>query len=159
VAETFEERSGRRGLKLNAKVLFIIDGGRALAKRSKAAMGDLWCSVHHLRTAICRRTLRICRKPTVINWPWANDIKKPRSFKRGDVRTITDRRRFFIKLSGRDVHRLKVPALLRKTLLKPNRSRACSQVRLCEKTSNAIATRACIGGCSVLLYGEKFPAP
>jgi len=159
-----------RGLKLSAKVLFIIDGGKGLAKALKDRYGRKLllqrCTIHkdrnlqaHLPKKYrqeCHRRLRVALEQ--------NDYKEAEQMLRELEKWLRE-----INESAADslleafselltLHRLKVPALLRKTLHSTNPIESVfSRVRACEKNikryrSSQMAQRWLA---AVLLYGEK----
>jgi len=160
----------RRGLKLSAKVLFIIDGGKGIAKALKDRYGRKLilqrCTIHKDRNlqahlpkkhrAEAHRRFRIALEQ--------NDYKEAEKMLRELEKWLRE-----INESAADslleafnelltLHRLKVPALLRKTLHSTNPIESIfSRVRACEKNikryrSSKMSQRWLA---SVLLYGEK----
>jgi transposase-like protein len=159
-----------RGLKLSAKVLFIIDGGKGIARALKDRYGRKLliqrCTIHKDRNlqahlpkkyrAEAHRRFRIALEQT--------EYKEAEKMLRELEKWLRD-----INESAADslleafnelltLHRLKVPALLRKTLHSTNPIESIfSRVRACEKNikryrSSKMSQRWLA---SVLLYGEK----
>jgi putative transposase len=159
-----------RGLKLSAKVLFIIDGGKGLAKTLKDRYGRRLlmqrCTIHkdrnlqaHLPKKYRRQAHRRFRLALE-----QNDYKEAEQLLRELEKWLRE-----INESAADslleafnelltLHRLKVPALLRKTLHSTNPIESLfSRVRSCEKNikryRNSNMAQRWLA--SVLLYGEK----
>ena len=159
-----------RGLQLSAKVLFIIDGGKGITKALKDRYGRKLvlqrCTIHKDRNlqghlpkrfrAEAHRRFRVALEQ--------NDYKEAEKMLRELEKWLRE-----INESAADslleafnelltLHRLKVPALLRKTLHSTNPIESVfSRVRSCEKNikryrSSKMAQRWLA---SVLLYGEK----
>lgn len=159
-----------RGLQLSAKVLFIIDGGKGITKALKDRYGRKLvlqrCTIHKDRNlqahlpkrfrAEGHRRFRVALEQ--------NDYKEAEKMLRELEKWLRE-----INESAADslleafnelltLHRLKVPALLRKTLHSTNPIESVfSRVRACEKNikryrSSKMAQRWLA---SVLLYGEK----
>jgi len=159
-----------RGLKLSAKVLFIIDGGKGILKALKDRYGRKLlvqrCTIHKDRNlqahlpkkyrAEAHRRFRIALEQ--------NDYKEAEKMLRELEKWLRE-----INESAADslleafqellrLHRLKVPALLRKTLHSTNPIESIfSRVRACEKNikryrSSKMSQRWLA---SVLLYGER----
>lgn len=159
-----------RGLKLNPKVLFIIDGGKGLAKALKERYGRKLlmqrCTIHKDRNLQAHLPKKY-RQEAHRRFRLAleqNDYKEAEKLLRELEQWLRD-----INESAADslleafhelltLHRLKVPALLRKTLHSTNPIESVfSRVRACEKNikryrSSKMAQRWLA---AVLLYGEK----
>jgi len=159
-----------RGLKLNAKVLFIIDGGKGLAKTLKQRYGRKLlvqrCTIHKDRNLQAHLPKRY-RQEAHRRFRLAleqNDYQEAEKLMRELEQWLRG-----INESAADsllealnelltLHRLKVPALLRKTLHSTNPIESLfSRVRSCEKNikryrNSKMAQRWLA---SVLLYGEK----
>lgn len=159
-----------RGLHLSAKVLFIIDGGKGLAKALKDRYGRKLllqrCTIHKDRNlqahlpkkhrAECHRRYRVALEQ--------NDSKEAEKMLRELekwLRTINESAADSLLEAFAELltlHRLKVPALLRQTLHSTNPIESLfSRVRACEKNikryrSSKMAQRWLA---AVLLYGEK----
>lgn len=159
-----------RGLKLNAKVLFIIDGGKGLAKTLKDRYGRKLlmqrCTIHKDRN-LQRHLPKKYRKEAHRRFRLAleqNDykeaeklLKELEQWLRGINESAADSLlEAFSELLT--LHRLKVPALLRKTLHSTNPIESLfSRVRACERNikryrNSKMAQRWLA---AVLLYGEK----
>jgi transposase-like protein len=160
----------QRGLKLSAKVLFIIDGGKGLAKTLRSRYGRKLllqrCTIHKDRNlqahlpkrhrAEAHRRFRVALEQ--------NDYKEAEKMLRELEKWLRE-----INESAADslleafhelltLHRLKVPALLRKTLHSTNPIESLfSHVRSCEKNikryHNSNMAQRWLA--SVLLYAEK----
>jgi transposase-like protein len=159
-----------RGLKLSAKVLWIIDGGTGLIKALKDRFGKKLiyqrCTIHKDRNIQAHLPKRY-RKEAHRRFRTAleqNDYKEAEKMLRDFEQWLRG-----INESAADslleafselltLHRLKVPALLRKTLHSTNPIESLfSRVRACEKNikryrSSAMSQRWLAG---VLLYSEK----
>jgi len=159
-----------RGLKLSAKVIFIIDGGKGLAKTLKERYGRKLvvqrCTIHKDRNLQAHLPKRY-RQEAHRRFRLAleqNDYKEAEKLMRELEQWLRG-----INESAADsllealnelltLHRLKVPALLRKTLHSTNPIESLfSRVRSCEKNikryrNSKMAQRWLA---SVLLYGEK----
>jgi len=159
-----------RGLKLNAKVLFVIDGGKGLAKALKERYGRKLlvqrCTIHKDRNLQAHLPKKY-RKEAHRRFRLAleqNDYKEAEKMLRELeqwLRTINESAADSLKEAFQELltlHRLKVPALLRKTLHSTNPIESLfSRVRACEKNikryrSSQMAQRWLA---SVLLYGER----
>jgi len=170
VAETLLIDMLQRGLRLSAKVLFIMDGGKGLAKTLKSRYGRKLllqrCTIHKDRNlqahlpkryrAEAHRRFRIALEQ--------NEYKQAEQLLRELEKWLRE-----INESAADslleafqalltLHRLKVPALLRKTLHSTNPIESLfSRVRDCEKNikryrNSKMAQRWLA---SVMLYAEK----
>lgn len=170
VAETLLADLEERGLKLSAKVLFIIDGGKGLAKTLKDRYGRKLvvqrCTIHKDRNLQAHLPKKH-RKEAHRRFRLAleqNDYKEAEKLLRELEQWLRE-----INESAADslleafqelltLHRLKVPALLRKTLHSTNPIESLfSRVRACERNikryrSSRMAQRWLA---AVLLYGEK----
>jgi putative transposase len=170
VAETLLAELEARGLQLSAKVLFIIDGGKGVAKALKARYGrKLWlqrCTIHKDRNlqahlpkkyrAEAHRRFRVALEQ--------NEYQEAEQLLRELekwLRTINESAADSLLEAFPELltlHRLKVPALLRKTLHSTNPIESLfSRVRACEKNikryrDTKMAQRWLA---SVLLYAEK----
>lgn len=170
VASALLDDLEERGLKLSAKVLFIIDGGKGLAKALKERYGRKLliqrCTIHKDRNIQAHlpkkyrpeahRRFRLALEQ--------NDYKEAEKMLRELeqwLRQINESAADSLKEAFQELltlHRLKVPALLRKTLHSTNPIESLfSRVRACEKNikryrSSQMAQRWLA---SVLLYGEK----
>lgn len=170
VAETLLADLEGRGLKLNAKVLFIIDGGKGLAKTLKARYGRKLlvqrCTIHkdrnlqaHLPKKYRKEAHRRFRLALEQNdYKEAEKLlKELEKWLRGINESAADSLlEAFQELLT--LHRLKVPALLRKSLHSTNPIESLfSRVRMCEKNIKRYrnSTMAQRWLASVLLYGEK----
>jgi len=170
VAETLLGDLEDRGLKLNAKVLFIIDGGKGLAKTLKDRYGRKLlvqrCTIHkdrnlqgHLPKKFRKEAHRRFRLALEQNdYKEAEKLlRELEQWLRGINESAADSLlEAFSELLT--LHRLKVPALLRKTLHSTNPIESLfSRVRACERNikryrSSRMAHRWLA---AVLLYGEK----
>jgi len=170
VSETLLADLEERGLKLSAKVLFIIDGGKGLAKTLQARYGGKLllqrCTIHKDRN-LQGHLPKKYRKEAHRRFRLAleqNDYKEAEKLLRELEQWLRG-----INESAADslleafselltLHRLKVPALLRKTLHSTNPIESLfSRVRACEHNikryrSSKMAQRWLA---AVLLYGEK----
>lgn len=170
VAETLLSDLEDRGLRLNAKVLFIIDGGKGLAKTLNDRYGRKLllqrCTIHKDRNLQAHLPKRY-RKEAHRRFRLAleqNDykeaeklLKELEQWLRGINESAADSLlEAFQELLT--LHRLKVPALLRKTLHSTNPIESLfSRVRACERNikryrSSRMAQRWLA---AALLYGEK----
>ena len=170
VAESLLTDLQERGLKLSAKVLFIIDGGKGMAKALRQRYGDKLllqrCTIHkdrnlqgHLPKKYrqeCHRRYRLALEQ--------NDYKEAEKMLRELEQWLRG-----LNESAADslleafeelltLHRLKVPGLLRKTLHSTNPIESLfSQVRACEKNikryHNSNMAQRWLA--SVLLYAEE----
>jgi len=159
-----------RGLKLNAKVLLIIDGGKGLAKTLKSRYGRKLlvqrCTIHkdrnlqaHLPKKYGKEAHRRFRVALEQNDYKAAEklLRQLEKWLRAINESAADS---LLEAFGEllALHRLKVPALLRQTLHSTNPIESLfSRVRLCEKNikryrDSHMAQRWLA---SVLLYGEK----
>jgi transposase-like protein len=160
----------QRGLKLSAKVLFIIDGGKGILKALKDRCGRKLivqrCTIHkdgNLQVHLPKKYRRAAHRRFRIALE-QNDYKEAEKMLRELEKWLWD-----INESAADslleafnelltLLRLKVPALLRKTLHSTNPIESIfSRVRACEKNikryrSSKMSQRWLA---SVLLYGEK----
>jgi transposase-like protein len=170
VAQTLLTDLEARGLKLSAKVLFLIDGGKGLAKALKDRYGRKLivqrCTIHKDRNLQAHLPKRY-RKEAHRRFRVAleqNEYKEAEKLLRELEQWLRG-----INESAADslleafnelltLHRLKVPALLRKTLHSTNPIESLfSRVRVCEKNikryrNSSMAQRWLA---SVLLYAEK----
>jgi len=170
VAETLLSELEQRGLKLSAKVLFIIDGGKGLAKTLKSRYGSKLliqrCTIHKDRNLQAHLPKKY-RNEAHRRFGLAleqNDYKEAEKLLRELEQWLRG-----INESAADslleafhqlltLHRLRVPALLRKTLHSTNPIESLfSRVRTCEKNikryrNSKMAQRWLA---SVLLYAEK----
>ena len=170
VAESLLTDLQERGLKLSAKVLFIIDGGKGVAKALRQRYGEKLllqrCTIHkdrnlqgHLPKKYrqeCHRRYRLALEQ--------NDYKEAEKMLRELEQWLRG-----LNESAADslleafeelltLHRLKVPGLLRKTLHSTNPIESLfSQVRACEKNikryHNSNMAQRWLA--SVLLYAEQ----
>jgi transposase-like protein len=170
VAESLLTDLQERGLKLSAKVLFIIDGGKGMAKALRQRYGEKLllqrCTIHkdrnlqgHLPKKYrqeCHRRYRLALEQ--------NDYKEAEKMLRELEQWLRG-----LNESAADslleafeelltLHRLKVPGLLRKTLHSTNPIESLfSQVRACEKNikryHNSNMAQRWLA--SVLLYAEE----
>ena len=170
VAESLLTDLQERGLKLSAKVLFIIDGGKGVAKALRQRYGEKLllqrCTIHkdrnlqgHLPKKYrqeCHRRYRLALEQ--------NDYKEAEKMLRELEQWLRG-----LNESAADslleafeelltLHRLKVPGLLRKTLHSTNPIESLfSQVRACEKNikryHNSNMAQRWLA--SVLLYAEE----
>lgn len=160
----------RRGLKLNAKILYIIDGGKGLAKALKDRYGCKLllqrCTIHkdrniqaHLPKKYRKEAHRRFRLALEMNdYKEAQKLlKELEQWLRGINESAADSLlEAFPELLT--LHRLNVPALLRKALHSTNAIESLfSRVRACEKNikryRNSKMARRWLA--SVLLYAEK----
>jgi putative transposase len=160
----------QRGLKLSAKVLFIIDGGKGLAKTLKSRYGRKLlmqrCTIHKDRNLQAHLPKRY-RNEAHRRFRLAleqNDYKEAEKLLRELeqwLRAINESAADSLLEAFQELltlHRLKVPALLRKTLHSTNPIESLfSRVRSCEKNikryrNSKMAQRWLA---SVLLYAEK----
>jgi len=170
VAQELLEDLQQRGLKLSAKVLFITDGGRGLAKALKDRYGRKLlvqrCTIHKDRNLQAHLPKKY-RKEAHRRFRLAleqNDYKEAEQLLRELEKWLRE-----INESAADslleafhelltLHRLKVPALLRKSLHSTNAIESLfSRVRSCEKNikryrDSRMAQRWLA---AVLLYAEK----
>src|SRR5437879_4660388 len=170
VAETLLSELEQRGLKLSAKVLFIIDGGKGLAKTLKSRYGRKLllqrCTIHKDRNLQAHLPKKY-RQEAHRRFSLAleqNDYKEAEKLLQELEKWLRE-----INESAADslleafnelltLHRLKVPALLRKTLHSTNPIESLfSRVRSCEKNikryrNSKMAQRWLA---SVLLYAER----
>jgi putative transposase len=170
VAETLLADLEGRGLNLSAKVLFIIDGGKGLAKTLKARYGRKLlvqrCTIHKDRNLQAHLPKKY-RKEAHRRFRLAleqNDYKEAEKLLRELekwLRAINESAADSLLEAFEELltlHRLKVPALLRQTLHSTNPIESLfSRVRMCEKNikryrNSRMAQRWLA---SVLLYGEK----
>jgi putative transposase len=170
VAETLLADLEARGLKLSAKVLFIIDGGKGVAKALKARYGRKLllqrCTIHKDRNLQAHLPKKY-RKEAHRRFRLAleqNDYKEAEKLLRELeqwLRAINESAADSLLEAFNELltlHRLKVPALLRKTLHSTNPIESLfSRVRACEKNikryrNSRMAQRWLA---SVLLYAEK----
>ena len=170
VGEMLLENLEQRGLKLNAKVLFIIDGGKGTAKVLKDRYGRKLlvqrCTIHkdrNLQAHLPKRYRHEAHRRFRVALE-QNDykeaekmLKELEQWLRGINESAADSLlEAFNELLT--LHRLKVPALLRKTLHSTNPIESLfSRVRACEKNikryrHSAMAQRWLA---SVLLYAER----
>jgi len=159
-----------RGLKLNAKVLFIIDGGKGTAKALKDRYGRKLlvqrCTIHKDRNLQAHLPKRY-RKEAHRRFRVAleqNDYKEAEKMLRELeqwLRAINESAADSLLEAFHELltlHRLKVPALLRKTLHSTNPIESLfSRVRSCEKNikryrNSRMAQRWLA---AVLLYAER----
>jgi transposase-like protein len=170
VAEMLLTDLEQRGLKLSAKVLFIIDGGKGLAKTLKSRYGRKLvlqrCTIHKDRNlqahlpkrhrAEAHRRFRIALEQ--------NDYKEAEKLLRELeqwLRAINESAADSLLEAFHELltlHRLKVPALLRRTLHSTNPIESLSsRVRSCEKNlkryRNSQMSQRWLA--TVLLYAEK----
>jgi transposase-like protein len=170
VVETLLADLEQRGLKLSAKVLFIIDGGKGLSKTLKSRYGRKLlvqrCTIHKDRNlqahlprrhrAEAHRRFRIALEQ--------NDYKEAEKLLRELeqwLRAINESAADSLLEAFDDLltlHRLKVPPLLRKTLHSTNPIESLfSRVRSCEKNikryRNSNMAQRWLA--SVLLYAER----
>ena len=170
VAETLLADLEQRGLELSAKVLFVIDGGKGLAKTLKSRYGRKLlvqrCTIHKDRNlqahlpkrhrAEAHRRFRLALEQ--------NDYKEAEKLLRELeqwLRSINESAADSLLEAFQDLltlHRLKVPALLRRTLHSTNPIESLfSRVRSCEKNlkryRNSKMSQRWLA--SVLLYAEK----
>jgi transposase-like protein len=170
VAETLLADLEQRGLKLSAKVLFIIDGGNPESFRGKSRYGRKLlvqrCTIHKDRNlqahlpkrhrAEAHRRFRLALEQ--------NDYKEAEKLLRELeqwLRAINESAADSLLEAFEDLltlHRLKVPALLRKTLHSTNPIESVfSRVRSCEKNikryRNSNMAQRWLA--SVLLYAER----
>jgi putative transposase len=170
VAQTLLADLEQRGLRLSAKVLFIIDGGKGLAKTLKDRYGRKLlvqrCTIHKDRNLQAHLPKKY-RQEAHRRFGLAleqNDYKEAEKLLRELEKWLRE-----INESAADslleafnelltLHRLQVPALLRKTLHSTNPIESLfSRVRSCEKNikryrNSKMAQRWLA---SVLLYAEK----
>jgi transposase-like protein len=170
VAQELLEDLQRRGLKLSAKVLFISDGGKGLAKALKERYGRKLlvqrCTIHKDRNLQAHLPKKY-RKEAHRRFRLAleqNDYKEAEKLLRELeqwLRGINESAADSLLEAFNDLltlHRLKVPALLRKSLHSTNAIESLfSRVRSCEKNikryrDSKMAQRWLA---SVLLYTEK----
>jgi transposase-like protein len=170
VAQELLEDLQRRGLKLSAKVLFISDGGKGLAKALKERYGRKLlvqrCTIHKDRNLQAHLPKKY-RKEAHRRFRLAleqNDYKEAEKLLRELeqwLRGINESAADSLLEAFNDLltlHRLKVPALLRKSLHSTNAIESLfSRVRSCEKNikryrGSRMAQRWLA---SVLLYAEK----
>jgi transposase-like protein len=170
VAQELLEDLQRRGLKLSAKVLFISDGGKGLAKALKERYGRKLlvqrCTIHKDRNLQAHLPKKY-RKEAHRRFRLAleqNDYKEAEKLLRELeqwLRGINESAADSLLEAFNDLltlHRLKVPALLRKSLHSTNAIESLfSRVRSCEKNikryrDSKMAQRWLA---SVLLYAEK----
>jgi putative transposase len=170
VAEMLLADLEQRGLKLSAKVLFIIDGGKGLAKTLKSRYGRKLlmqrCTIHKDRNLQAHLPKRY-RNEAHRRFRLAleqNDYKEAEKLLRELeqwLRAINESAADSLLEAFQELltlHRLKVPALLRKTLHSTNPIESLfSRVRSCEKNikryrNSKMAQRWLA---SVLLYAEK----
>jgi putative transposase len=170
VAEMLLADLAERGLRLSAKVLFIIDGGKGVAKALKDRYGRKLlvqrCTIHKDRN-LQAHLPRKYRKEAHRRFRLAleqNDYKEAEALLRELekwLRGINESAADSLLEAFNDLltlHRLKVPALLRKTLHSTNPIESLfSRVRACEKNirryrDSRMAQRWLA---SVLLYAEK----
>ena len=160
----------RRGLKLSAKVLFIIDGGKGTAKALKERYGRKLlvqrCTIHKDRNlqahlpkkyrAEARRRFRVALEQN--DYKEAEKLlKELEQWLRAVNESAADSllEAFHERLT---LHRIKVPSLLRQTLHSTNPIESLfSRVRACEKNlkryrNSRMAQRWLA---SVLLYAER----
>lgn len=160
----------RRGLRLSAKVLFIIDGGKGTAKALKERYGHKLlvqrCTIHKDRNlqahlpkkyrAEAHRRFRV-----VLEQNDYKDAEKMLKELEQWLRAINESAADSLLEAFQELltlHRLKVPALLRKTLHSTNPIESLfSRVRACEKNikryrNSRMAQRWLA---SVLLYAER----
>jgi transposase-like protein len=159
-----------RGLKLSAKVLFIIDGGKGMAKVLKDRYGRKLllqrCTIHkdrNLQAHLPRKYRQEAHRRFRIALE-QNDYKEAEKLLRELeqwLRAINESAADSLLEAFHDLltlHRLKVPALLRKTLHSTNPIESLfSRVRACEKNikryrNSRMAQRWLA---SVLLYAER----
>jgi transposase-like protein len=159
-----------RGLKLSAKVLFIIDGGKGTAKALKDRYGRKLilqrCTIHKDRNLQAHLPKKY-RKEAHRRFRVAleqNDYKEAEKLLKELeqwLRAINESAADSLLEAFNELltlHRLKVPALLRKTLLSTNPIESLfSRVRACEKNikryrNSRMAQRWLA---SVLLYAEQ----
>ena len=170
VAETLLADLEQRGLKLSAKVLFVIDGGKGLAKTLKSRYGRKLlvqrCTIHkdrNLQAHLPKRHRAEAHRRFCIALE-QNDYKEAEKLLRELeqwLRSINESAADSLLEAFQDLltlHRLKVPALLRRTLHSTNPIESLfSRVRSCEKNlkryRNSKMSQRWLA--SVLLYAEK----
>jgi len=160
----------QRGLRLSSKVLFIIDGGKGLAKALRDRYGQKLllqrCTIHkdrniqaHLPKRYRAEAHRRFRQALEQN-DYRDAERELRAFQQW-LRSINESAADSLQEAFEELltlHRLKVPALLRKTLHSTNPIESLfARVRACEKNikryrSSKMAQRWLA---SVLLYAEK----
>jgi transposase-like protein len=170
VAQTRLADLERRGLKLSAKVLFVIDGGKATAKALKDRYGRKLlvqrCPIHkdrNLQAHLPKKHRQEAHRRFRVALE-QNDYKEAEKLLRELeqwLRAINESAADSLLEAFEELltlHRLKVPALLRKTLHSTNPIESLfSRVRACEKNlkryrNSRMAQRWLA---SVLLYAEK----
>ncbi len=170
VAQDLLENLQQRGLKLSAKVLFITDGGKGLAKALKERYGRRLqvqrCTIHKDRNLQAHLPKKY-RKEAHRRFRLAleqNDYKEAEKLLRELeqwLRAINESAADSLLEAFNELltlHRLKVPALLRRSLHSTNAIESLfSRVRSCEKNikryrDSHMAQRWLA---SVLLYAEK----
>jgi transposase-like protein len=170
VSETLLADLEERGLKLSAKVLFIIDGGKGLAKTLKDRYGRKLvvqrCTIHkdrNLQAHLPKKHRQEAHRRFRLALE-QNDYKEAEKLLRELeqwLRGINESAADSLLEAFQELltlHRLKVPALLRKTLHSTNPIESLfSRVRACERNikryrSSRMAQRWLA---AVLLYGEK----
>jgi putative transposase len=170
VAQTLLADLERRGLQLSAKVLFIIDGGKGTAKALKDRYGRKLllqrCTIHKDRNLQAHLPKKY-RKEAHRRFRIAleqNDYKEAEKLLRELeqwLRTINESAADSLLEAFHELltlHRLKVPALLRKTLHSTNPIESLfSRVRACEKNLKRVRNSKMAQRwlASVLLYAEK----
>lgn len=170
VAQTLLADLEGRGLKLSAKVLFIIDGGKGTAKALKGRYGRKLllqrCTLHkdrNLQAHLPKKYRQEAHRRFRVALE-QNDYKEAEKLLRELaqwLRAINESAADSLLEAFQELltlHRLKVPALLRKTLHSTNPIESLfSRVRACEKNlkryrNSRMAQRWLA---SVLLYAEK----
>ena len=170
VAESLLSDLQERGLRLSAKILFVVDGGKGLMKALRQRYGDKLllqrCTIHKLRNLeghLPKKHRQECHRRYQVALE-QNDYKEAEKMLRELERWLRS-----LNESAADslleafeelltLHRLKVPLLLRKRLHSTNPIESLfSQVRACEKNikryqDSQMAQRWLA---SVLLYAEQ----
>lgn len=159
-----------RGLRLSAKVLFIIDGGKGLAKALKDRYGRKLlvqrCTIHkdrNLQAHLPKKYRREAHRRFRVALEQNDDQAAERMLKELEqwVRAINESAANSLLEAFHELltlHRLKVPALLRQTLHSTNPIESLfSRVRACEKNlkryrNSQMAQRWLA---SILLYAER----
>jgi transposase-like protein len=170
VAETLLADLEQRGLELSAKVLFVIDGGKGLAKTLQSRYGRKLlvqrCTIHkdrNLQAHLPKRHRAEAHRRFCIALE-QNDYKEAEKLLRELeqwLRSINESAADSLLEAFQDLltlHRLKVPALLRRALHSTNPIESLfSRVRSCEKNlkryRNSKMSQRWLA--SVLLYAEK----
>lgn len=170
IAESLLSDLQERGLRLSAKMLFVVDGGKGLMKALRQRYGDKLllqrCTIHKLRNLeghLPKKHRQECHRRYQVALE-QNDYKEAEKMLRDLERWLRS-----LNESAADslleafeelltLHRLKVPLLLRKRLHSTNPIESLfSQVRACEKNikryhDSQMAQRWLA---SVLLYAEQ----